>query len=215
MYSPFGPMIQIKALQLAPCYQMVLTHVSRSPPDGCPTGAIPMPITWSGQMNSAEADPATEGSDEQRAAPPGSKLVVVMFPNKAKVDRAIGAILTKLAAGDDVKVNRLAVVEKRPDGKISLRDISEDGHGTVGAGALIGGLSGLAGGPLGAAIGASAGALFGWSAELVNEQAVDEFANKEASELEPGRRAIVAEVAEEAAPAFDALMEANGGTVRA
>jgi uncharacterized membrane protein len=75
----------------------------------------------------------------------------------------------------DITVYRLAVVEKDLDGEISLRDIDEEAHGIVGAGALIGGLAGLAGGPLGAAIGASAGALAGWSAELVNEHAVTEF----------------------------------------
>jgi hypothetical protein len=37
--------------------------------------------------------------------------------------------------------------------------------------------------------------------------------DKRAGELAPGRRAIVAEIAEEAATAFDALMGANGGTV--
>jgi len=178
------------------------------------TGATrPPPITRSAQMNNVEPDPAAETGDAQRAAPPGSKLVVVTFPDEAKMDQAIGALFTQLTAGERVKVYHLAVVAKGLDGKISLRDISDDRLGTVGAGALIGGLSGLAGGPLGAAIGAGAGALLGWSAELVNEQADADFANKEWNETAFGRRTIVAEVAEEAAPAFNALMEANGGTV--
>ena len=55
----------------------------------------------------------------------------------------------------------MAVVARDLDGKISVKDITEEGHGTIGAGALIGGLAGLAAGPLGAAIGAGAGALLG------------------------------------------------------
>ena len=158
--------------------------------------------------------PIEEAGDAQSAAPPGSELVVVIFPDEAKVDQAIGAIVTKLTAEGDATVRRLAVIARGADGKLSVKDLSEQEHGTIGAGALLGGLTGLAGGPIGAMIGASAGALIGWSAELVSEQAVDDFANKNWSDLAPGRRALVAEVTEEAAPAFAALMAANGGTVR-
>ncbi len=109
----------------------------------------------------------------------------------------------------------MAVVARDLDGKISVKDITEEGHGTIGAGALIGGLAGLAAGPLGAAIGAGAGALFGWSAELVNEEAVTEFADKHLGGLAPGRRAIIAEVAKDLASTFENLMAANAGTASA
>ncbi len=162
-------------------------------------------------MSSRDANQPTAGVDDaQMAAPPQSTLFLVTFPDEANVDQAIGAIVTRLAA-EHLRVYRLAVVARDPDGKVSLRDITEESHGTVGAGALIGGLTGLAAGPLGAALGAGAGALIGWSAEMVNEEAVNDFANRDWSELAPGRRAIVAEVSQETAPAFEALMLANGG----
>jgi outer membrane lipoprotein SlyB len=167
-------------------------------------------------MSSACPNSPTAGADDaQSAAPPQSKLVVVTFPDEAKLDQAIGAILTALTERRDITVYRLATVTRGLDGKISVQDLSEESHGTVGAGALIGGLSGLvAAGPLAAAVGAAAGAILGWSAELVSEEAVTEFSAKDGGELPLGRRAIVAEVANEATPPFDALMAANGGTVR-
>ena len=164
-------------------------------------------------MSSVDSKPPAAGpGDAQSAAPPDSKLVVVMFPDQTKVDQAICAI-QKLAMAGGITLYRSAIVARGSDGKVLVQDITEEGHGGVATGALIGGLSGLTGGPLAAAIGAGAGALIAWSAELVNKQAVTELANKDANELAPGRRAIVAEVAEDAEPSFEALMEANGGTV--
>jgi uncharacterized membrane protein len=149
---------------------------------------------------------------EQQAAPPQSKLVLVTFPDQGKVDQPIGAILTKLISDGRTKVYRLAVVTRGPEGKISVKDVTKESHGTVLAGALIGGVSGLAAGPLGAAIAAGAGALLGWSAELINEGAVTEFA-EHWSKLPLGCRGILAEVSEEAATEFEDLMVINGGLV--
>jgi uncharacterized membrane protein len=164
-------------------------------------------------MSSADADPQAERPDDTiSAAPPQAKLMVFVFPEDAKVDQAIGAIINRLTAKESMNVYRLAVVARDLDGKISVKDITEEGHGTIGAGALMGGLAGLAAGPLGVAIGAGAGALFGWSAELVNEEAVTEFANKHLSGLAPGRRVIIVEVAKDQASTFEDLMVANAGT---
>jgi hypothetical protein len=51
------------------------------------------------------------------------------------------------------------------------------------------------------------GALFSWSAGLVNQHAVTELASKYLSGMAAGGRAIMVEVAEEAAPSFESLME--------
>jgi uncharacterized membrane protein len=162
---------------------------------------------------SIEPDSRVSPSTDMAAAtPPQAKLLVFFFPDEAKVDQAVGALMTRLTPKDDMNLYRLAVVARNSDGKVCIKDLTEKELGTVGAGALIGGLAGLAGGPVGAAIGAGAGALFGWSAELVNEEAVTEFANKHLQGLAPGRRAIMAEIDEEASPRFVALMQANGGT---
>jgi uncharacterized membrane protein len=156
---------------------------------------------------------AVDGDEAQRAAPPQSRLVLVTFADEAKVDRAIGAVLTELGPGAKETLYRLAVVTRGADGKVSVRDVTDEERGTVVVGALLGGVGGLAGGPLGVALGAAAGALVGWSAELANEEGVTEFAKEDGSELAPGRRAVLAEVSEEAMLAFEALMVANGGVL--
>ena len=153
--------------------------------------------------------PAARDDAEQLAAPPQSRLVFVVFPNETNLNQAITVIATKFIDA----VYRSAVVSKGVDGRISVRDLTEEADGTVVAAALLGGVSGLAGGPLGATLGAAAGALVGWSAELVNEGAVTEFAKKKWSELAPGRRAVLAEVSADAVSSFETLMAANGGVV--
>jgi uncharacterized membrane protein len=146
-------------------------------------------------------------------SPPHARVLIVTFPDEAKIEQAIGALITAMREKQDIKIYRLATFARGLDGEISVQDVTEESHGTVGAGALIGGLTGLAAGPIGAAIGAGAGALIGWSAELANEEAVTEFASKNWSELAPGRRAIVAEVSDETIPRFRNLMASSGGAV--
>lgn len=68
-------------------------------------------------------------------------------------------------------------------------------------------------GPLGAAFGAAGGALIGNSADLINQSAEEEFADKISRELAPGKAAIVAEVDDDGVAPVEALMEANGGTL--
>lgn len=76
-------------------------------------------------MSSIEANPPAAGTgDAQVLAPPGSKLVVVMFPDEAKVDQAIDAIITRLTAGEDIRVYGLAVVARGLDDKIAVQDIT-------------------------------------------------------------------------------------------
>ena len=110
-----------------------------------------------------------------------------------------------------MRVYRLATITRGSDGTISVQNVQES-HGTVLAGALLGGVSGLAGGPLGVALGAGAGALLGWTAEQINEEGVTDLA-KHMSKLPFGKRAILAEVSEEALSSVEALVTANGGMV--
>ena len=149
-----------------------------------------------------------------RVTPPQTKLMIFAFPDEVKVDQALDAVVTKLRAGHHTVVYRLALAEKITEDTVSIRDIREDWLGPVGTGALIGGVSGLAGGPVGALIGAGAGAVFGWSAELLNEEAVTEFVRVcLRRELAVGRHAIVAEIAADSAALFEALIEENGGRI--
>ncbi|HTW53983.1 MAG TPA: hypothetical protein VMU69_18140 [Bradyrhizobium sp.] len=165
-------------------------------------------------MSAIEGSPyVTSPAAADRVTPPQTKLMIFVFPDEVKVDQALDAIVTKQRAENRIVVYRLALAEKMIEDKVSIRDISEDWLGPVGTGALIGGLSGLAGGPLGALIGAGAGALFGWSAELLNEGTVTEFVRVCLRELAVGHHAIVAEIAADSAASFEALIEENGGRI--
>jgi hypothetical protein len=62
-------------------------------------------------------------------------------------------------------------------------------------------------------VGAAGGAVIGNSADLIHQRAEIEFADEISRELAPGKAAIVAEVDEDGVISFEALMEANGGTV--
>jgi hypothetical protein len=78
---------------------------------------------------------------------------------------------------------------------------------------VIGGLAGLPAGPLAAVIGAAAGAAIGVSADLIYQRSVAEFADKVSRKSAPGNAAIMAEVADNGATSFEALMKALGVTV--
>ncbi|MFY9893265.1 MAG: DUF1269 domain-containing protein [Xanthobacteraceae bacterium] len=141
-----------------------------------------------------------------------SKLVVVMFPDAATLQRATGA-LKKVRAEGSIKLYASTVIARDTSGTLSVQEVTKEGLGGAAVGALIGGLAGLPLGPLAVTIGAAGGALIGGSADLTNEGADTEFAEKISRELAPGKEAVVAEVDDDGAIAFKALMKSIGGTI--
>jgi uncharacterized membrane protein len=141
-----------------------------------------------------------------------SKFVVVIFPDEAKITQGTRA-LKDLHAEGIIKLYASAVVARDSGGKLSVQEVIKEEHGGTAVGALIGGLAGLPAGPLAATIGAASGAIFGISADLINQNTDTEFVDKVSRELTPGKAAVVAEVAEDGALSFEALMESIGGTV--
>ncbi len=94
-----------------------------------------------------------------------------------------------------------------------MREITNEGLGGTAVGALIGGLAGLPAGPLAVTILAATGAAIGNAADLINQHDDVAFEDKISRELAPGRAVVVAEVADEGAMAFQALMQAIDGAV--
>ncbi len=141
-----------------------------------------------------------------------SKFVVVVFPDAAKITQATRA-LKDLHTKGSIKLYASAVVAREAGGKLSVQEVTKEGHGGTAVGALIGGLAGLPLGPLAATIGAVGGALIGDSADLLNQGDQAEFAEKISRELAPGKSAVVAEVDDDGVIAFEALMETIGGSV--
>ncbi len=142
-----------------------------------------------------------------------SKLIVVSFSDDASIDEAIRA-LKKMQEERSIRLNASAIVARDTDGKLRAQVITHERHGATAIGALIGGLAGLPAGPLGAAIGAAGGALIGGSAEFINQRADSECADRISRELMPGKSAVVADVDEDGAAAFEARMQAIGGAVQ-
>jgi len=140
------------------------------------------------------------------------EFVVVTFDDSAMLHQATEA-LKKLHSEGSNKGYASAVVAKDPSGELSVGHVTKEGHGGTAVGALIGGLAGLPAGPLAVTIGAAGGALIGNSADLINQRAEGEIADKISRELAPGKAAIVAEIDEDGLISFEALMEAIGGTV--
>ena len=63
--------------------------------------------------------------------------------------------------GDGIKLYGSAVVARDPGGKLSVQEITKEGHGGAAVGALIGALAELLGGPLAATIAAAGGFTIG------------------------------------------------------
>ena len=141
-----------------------------------------------------------------------SKLIVVNFPDEAKIREGIRA-LKEMRADGNIKIYASAAVARDPGGEFAVQKITDEGLGVTAIGALIGGLAGLPAGPLAMTIGAAGGAIIGGSAKLINQRADSEFTNMISRELAPGQSAIVADVDEEGVTAFEAEMQAIGGAV--
>jgi uncharacterized membrane protein len=128
------------------------------------------------------------------------------------MDQAIEA-LKKLHSERTIKMRGSAVVTKSAEGKLSVQEITKEGHGGTLVAALIGALAGLAVGPVAAAITATGGAVIGNAADLSAEDDFNEFANNVADNVVRGGAATVADVAEDGVTTIKTVMQGLGGTV--
>ncbi len=142
-----------------------------------------------------------------------NKFVVVVFPDEKKAYEGLHA-LRELHDDGSVTVWGTAVVQRRSDGTLEIKQRNDDGGPrAIGLGALLGGLVGLFGGPVGAVVGVAAGTVAGGSAELLNLHVSREFVDSLKLELAPGDWAVFAEISEEWIAPPDVRMEALGGKV--
>src|SRR5208337_5595817 len=138
-----------------------------------------------------------------------SKFGVVMFPNEETIPKAT-RVLRDMHGGDGIKLYASTAVARDPQGKLSVQEITKEGHGGAAAGALIGALAGLLAGPLAAAIMAAGGALIGNAANLDVQSDFAEFAGNVAGTISPGSAVIVAEVDNDSVSTFEGLMQGLG-----
>ncbi|HML08686.1 MAG TPA: hypothetical protein VK430_11235 [Xanthobacteraceae bacterium] len=140
------------------------------------------------------------------------RFVALSLPNREKIDAAIGGV-KKFHSQHRSTVYASALVAKDADGKLSVQEITKEGHGGTAVGAFLGALAGLPAGPAAAAIMAAGGAVIGNAADLTTEGDFTKLANGIAREIAPGGAIIVAELAEDSVSAFKAEMQGIGGTV--
>jgi uncharacterized membrane protein len=133
------------------------------------------------------------------------------FPDETRIAEAI-RVVRKFCSETRGKVYASAVVTKDRDGKLSVQEISRPGHGATIVAALIGALAGLPAGAAAAAIMASGGVMIGGAADLTSHDHFTELAASIADKAPAGGAVIVAEIDEDSAPAFRAIMEAVGAT---
>ena len=141
-----------------------------------------------------------------------TKFVVVIFPDEKKASSGLHA-LKELDAEGSITLYSEAVVQRTPEGRLSVKEQQPDMPIGTGVGALVGGLVGLLGGPAGAAVGIVTGTALGATRDLFSMGVGEDFLEAMSKELAPGKTAIVAEISEEWVTPLDMSMEPFGGVV--
>src|SRR6187402_1694786 len=124
-----------------------------------------------------------------------SNFIVVIFPTEKQADEGRKA-LKELQDEDKLTIHGMAIITKRTDGKVSMKDQADEAPLGTAIGAVVGSLIGLLGGPVGLAAGAAAGAFLGYSVDASNYGLGMEFVDEVSRNLTPGKSALVAEVDE-------------------
>ena len=141
-----------------------------------------------------------------------SKFIVVVFPGETQAYKGSHA-LKELDAEGSLTLYGMAVVAQDAKGSISTREAVDIGPLGTAVGAVVGGLIGVIGGPVGSLAGAAGGALIGSVGDLFDYGVGEDFVEKVAAELAPGKAAVIAEIGEDWTTPLDTRMETFGGTV--
>jgi uncharacterized membrane protein len=113
-----------------------------------------------------------------------------------------------------VDLENVALVHKKADGKIELKEEAEKLAGEAGIGALVGGALGILAGPMGVvAFGAMGAALGGIAAKLDDVGFDDSGLNNLGEDLQPGESAIVAVLDSEFNEKLVSEFKSNGARV--
>jgi uncharacterized membrane protein len=141
-----------------------------------------------------------------------SNFVVVIFPAETQADEG-RKVIKELQDEDKLTIHGMAIITKRTDGKVFMKDEANEAPLGTAVGTVVGSLIGLLGGPVGLAAGAAAGAFLGYATDAFNYGVGMEFVDEVSRNLTPGKSALVAEVDEFWTLGLDLRMEALGGTV--
>jgi len=141
-----------------------------------------------------------------------NNFVVVVFPDEAAAFEGIRG-LQELHREGRVTVYATVVLQREPNGELSIRRHSNQGPLGLGVGALAGGLVAALGAPAGPAASVAAGALAGSLRDALHGSLSDDLIEVVQRDLMPGTSAVIGEVSEESIEPIDARMNALGGKI--
>ncbi len=140
------------------------------------------------------------------------KVIVVVFDDEAKAYQGSNQ-LRQLHQMSELTVYAVAVIAKNMEGKVEVLKTADEGPVGTLIGTALGGMVGLLGGPVGVAVGMSSGVLAGALRDISIMDVDLEFLNDVATELTPGKVAVVASVDEGWTTPLDSAMKPLGGIV--
>jgi len=140
------------------------------------------------------------------------RIISVVFDNETKAYDGSKA-LNELDAEGNISIHAKAVIEKKANGKIDIKEEGDEFPIRTIGGTAIGALIGLLGGPIGMGIGAVTGTFAGNILDMDRAGVDAEFLEDVSDKLSPGKWAIVADISEEWETPLDTQMTALQGTV--
>jgi uncharacterized membrane protein len=140
-------------------------------------------------------------------------VIAVSFPEEANAYEAL-ARLKELGSKDDIGLRGAAVVVREQDGRVTVKEQYEnESYQDTAGGGLLGLLVGVLGGPLGVLIGGATGVLIGSLFDQDDDDHTRSVLGELSSSIRVGPPGLLADVAESAPEAVDAVMAHLGGTV--
>jgi len=140
------------------------------------------------------------------------RLLAIVFNNEESAYEGLQAI-NELDAEGSITAYAAQVIQKGPDGRISINKTDGNFPIQTGKGVLLGSLIGLLGGPVGVAVGAATGASAGVIGDLNIADLNADLVNEVSTALAPGKVALVVDANEDWVTPVDTKMEALGGIV--
>lgn len=140
------------------------------------------------------------------------RMLVVIFDSEVKAYEG-SRTLIELDQEGSISVHSGSVIQKSPDGTVTVKRTEDQFPIRALAGTAIGALIGMLGGPVGVGVGAATGATVGLLGEIYVADVSVDFFNEVSAALTPGKWAVLAEISEEWTTPVDVRMERLGGVV--
>jgi uncharacterized membrane protein len=141
-----------------------------------------------------------------------NKMLVAVFDTEATAFEGLTA-LKDLHKDGDITLYATTVLVKDKAGKISVKQVDEQGPASTAVGFLTGGLIGLLGGPAGLPVGAAIGGLTGLLFDLDRSGISVTFVDDVSKALTPGKAAVIADMDESWTTPVDTKLHRYGALV--